>query len=92
MNKIEKSHREMWDKHKNIHLQTVWETEPQSLHRKDFYRRKWQPTPVFFPGKSRGQRTLAGYSPWGYKELDMTDQLTHTNSTRRTGEREKKKH
>ena len=28
------------------------------------WRRKWQPTPVFLPGKSHGQRSLAGYSPW----------------------------
>ena len=27
--------------------------------------RNWQPTPVFLPGKSHGQRTLEGYSPWG---------------------------
>ena len=39
-------------------------------------RRKWQPTPVFLPGKSHGQRSLAGYSPWGCKESDMTDRLT----------------
>ena len=38
--------------------------------------RKWQPTPVFLPGKSHGRRSLAGYSPWGHKELDMTE--THT--------------
>ena len=31
--------------------------------------RKWQPTPVFLPGKSQGQRSLAGYSLWGHKEL-----------------------
>ena len=31
------------------------------------WRRKWQPTPVFFPGKSHGQRRLAGCSPWGGK-------------------------
>ena len=31
-------------------------------------RRKWQPTPEFLPGKSYGQRSLAGYSPWGHKE------------------------
>ena len=31
--------------------------------RKIPWRRKWQPTPVFFPGKSHGQRSLAGYSP-----------------------------
>ena len=30
-------------------------------------------TPVFLPGESHGQRSLAGYSPWGCKELDMTD-------------------
>ena len=34
---------------------------------------KWQPTPVFLPGKSHGQRSLAGYSPWGCKELDTTE-------------------
>ena len=32
--------------------------------------RKWQPTPVFLPRKSNGQRSLAGYSPWDYKESD----------------------
>ena len=32
----------------------------------------WLPTPVFLPGKSHGQRSLAGYSPWGRKESDMT--------------------
>ena len=38
------------------------------------WRREWQPTPVFFPGESQGQRSLAGYSPWGSKELDrMSD-------------------
>ena len=38
-----------------------------------FWRRKWQPTPVFLPGKSHGQRSLVGYCPWGRKESDMTD-------------------
>ena len=32
-----------------------------------FWRRKWQPTSVFFPGEYHGQRNLAGYSPWGCK-------------------------
>jgi len=36
------------------------------------WRRKWQPTPVFLSGKSHGQRSLAGYSPWDYKESDTT--------------------
>ena len=31
------------------------------------WRRKWQPIPVYFPGESYGQRSLAGYSPWGCK-------------------------
>ena len=35
--------------------------------------RKWQPTPVFLPGKFHGQRSLVGYSPWGRKESDTTD-------------------
>ena len=35
--------------------------------------RKWQSTPVFLPGKFQGQRSLAGYSPWGLKELDTTE-------------------
>ena len=41
------------------------------------WRRKWQPTPVFLPGESHGQRSLAGYSPWGRKESDPTEQLNH---------------
>ena len=36
---------------------------------------KLQPTPVFLPGKSHGQRSLVGYSPWGRKESDTTEQL-----------------
>ena len=39
-------------------------------------RREQQPTPVFLPGESHGQRSLAGYHPWGH-ELDMTQRLTH---------------
>ena len=39
-------------------------------------RRKWQPTPVFLPGKSHGQRSLVGYSPWGHKELDVTEYVS----------------
>ena len=34
---------------------------------------KWQPTPVFLRGKSHGQRSLVGYSPWGRKESDVTE-------------------
>ena len=45
------------------------------------WRRKWQPAPVFLPGKFHGQRCLAGYSPWDCKESDTTEQLSmHTHS------------
>ena len=37
------------------------------------WRRKWQPTTVFLSGKSHGHRSLAGYNPWGCKELDTTE-------------------
>ena len=37
-------------------------------------RGKWQPTPVFFPESSHGQRNLMGYGPRGRKELDLTEQ------------------
>ena len=40
------------------------------------WRRKWQPTPIFLPGKSHGQRSLVGYSPWGSKESDTTEWLS----------------
>ena len=45
------------------------------------WRRKWQPTPVLLPGKSHGQRSLAGYIPWGHKELEMTEGLSSQDST-----------
>ena len=51
------------------------------------WRRKWQPAPVFLPGKSHGQRSLAGYRPWSCKESDITEQLstcTHTRFTFRS--------
>ena len=40
------------------------------------WRSKWQPTPVFLPEEFHGQRSLAGYSPWSWKQSDMTEQLT----------------
>ena len=43
-------------------------------------KRKWQPTPVFLPGESHGQTSLAGYSPWGHKESDTTEQIMHTHT------------
>ena len=55
-------------------LPTMWERPGfDPWVRKIPWRRKWQPTPVFLPGKSHGPRSLAGYSLWGHKELDMTE-------------------
>ena len=39
----------------------------------NIWRNEWQPTSVFLPGKSHGQRSLASYSPQGHKELDTTE-------------------
>ena len=51
--------------------------DPNSvLDWEDPSRRKWQPTPVFLPGESHGQKSLVSYSPWHCKELDMTEGLT----------------
>ena len=47
--------------------------------RKDPWRREWQPTLVFLTGKSNGQRSLVGYSPWGREELDTTELRTTTS-------------
>ena len=56
-------------------LPIMRDTWVQSLVRKIFWRRKWQPTPIFLPGKSHGQRSLVGYSPWGCKESDVIKRL-----------------
>ena len=50
----------------------------KSLGQEDLWRRKWQPTPVFLPGKSHGTKSLVGYSPCGCKESDTTEQLHFT--------------
>ena len=52
-------------------LPTMQETWVGKIH----WRRKWQLTPVFLPGKSHGQRSLVDYSPWGRKESDTTEWL-----------------
>ena len=52
------------------------------LHR----RRQWQPTPVLLPGKSHGQRSLVGCSPWGHKESDTTERLPFHLSASCVGE------
>ena len=40
------------------------------------WKRKWQPTPVFLPGESHGERSLAGYSPWGQHSQTLLKQLS----------------
>ena len=50
-----------------------------------FWRRQWQPTLVLLPGKSHGQRSLIGCSPWGRKELDATEWLHFHFSLSRIG-------
>ena len=49
------------------------DTEFRPWVRKIPWRRAWQPTPVFLPGQSHGQRSLAGYSPQDCKEVDMNE-------------------
>ena len=53
------------------------------------WRRAWKPTPVFLPGEFCGWRSLVGYSPWGHKESNMTEQLsmqsTHKSGADRVG-------
>ena len=50
-----------------------WDTELNWIG--TFQRKQWQPTPVLLPEKSHGRRSLAGYSPWGCEESDMTERL-----------------
>ena len=56
-------------------LPAILETRVQSLSWEDQWRREWLPIPVFLPGEFHGQRRLMGYSPWGRKELDLSERL-----------------
>ena len=56
-------------------LSTMQETPVQSLGWEDHLEKEMQPTPVLLPGESHGWRSLAGYSPQGHKESDMTERL-----------------
>ena len=74
LNEAPKTHYEIWqvavvprwlsDKRIRFPMQ---EMKVRSQVGKVPWRRKWQPTPVFLPGKSHGRRSLVGYSPWGHK-------------------------
>ena len=54
-------------------LPAILETQVQPWVGKSPWRRVWQPTPVFLPGESCGERSLVGYSPWGRRESDRTE-------------------
>ena len=59
-------------------LPAMQEIQVQPLSWEDPRRREWQPTPVFLPRESHGQRNLAGYSPWGFKESEqLSDKRFH---------------
>ena len=62
---------------KNAQTTTQLHSSHTLVWRKLHWRRKWQLTPVFLPGKSHGQKSLVGCSPWGRKELGTTGWLTH---------------
>ena len=54
----------------------IWKTYSTWLHNiRRVQRRQWQATPVFLPGKSHGQRSLVGWSPWGLEESYTTERL-----------------
>ena len=76
---------------RSLGAQTV--KNPPSMQRPGFdpwvrkipWRREWLPTQVFLPRESHEQRSLAGYSAWGCKESDMTEQLTLSPSGKQQG-------
>ena len=57
-------------------LPEMQETQVQPLSQEDALEKEWQPTAVLLPGESHGWRSLVGYSPWGCKESDTTEQLS----------------
>ena len=61
------------------HLPEMWETQVRSLGREDPLEEEMATHSLLLPGESHGGRSLVGYSPWGLKELDMTERL-HTTT------------
>ena len=53
-----------------------------SLGQEDPLEKEMQPTPVFLPGESHGQESLAGYNPWGCEESDMTEGSCRTSASK----------
>ena len=60
-------------------LPAMWETWVRSLGWKDPLEKGLATHSSILAWKTHGQRSLGGYSPWGRKESDMTEQLTHTH-------------
>ena len=60
-------------------LLVMQETRVQSLGQEDPLEKEWLPILVFLPEKFHGQRSLAGSSPWGHKELDTTEVTEHAH-------------
>ena len=54
-------------------LPAIWETRINLWVGKIPWRKEWQSIAVFLPGKSHGQKNLAGYSPWAHKDSDTTE-------------------
>ena len=69
-------------------MQEIQEMQVLSLGWKIPWRRAWQPSPIFLPGESHGQRSLAGYGPWGHKESETTEVTEHAHTQ---GARESRK-
>ena len=67
-------------------LEPVIQSEVSQKEKHQYWRRQWHPTPVLLPGKSHGQRSLVGCSPWGCWELDMTERLHFHSSLSCVGE------
>ena len=65
-------------------LLAVQDTWVQSLGWENLLEKAWQPIPVFFPGKSWGQKSLAGYSPQEFRESDTMEAPEHAHARART--------
>ena len=63
-------------------LPVMYETWVQILGWEDPREKEWLLTPVSLRGESHGQRNLVGYSPWGHRESDRTEQLIFTYSAK----------
>ena len=62
-------------------MQERQETWAQPLGREDPLEKEWLPTTIFLSGEFHGLRSLTGYSPWGHRELNMTEGLTLSHSS-----------